>query len=157
MEMVWALLAQMPGWVHWQDTLVGHLVDKLESEVCLCTISQSGQNVRWYVTFILHHESIRHLYRCAMHYTKWSWHRELQCRVCPHPYLPHTRPLTFQLYPTPMEARTFKCQTRTDVVTIPSDVGPWLWKPPAERHQSAMVWQHQCCWQVCSMAYTHGL
>lgn len=42
----------MLGWVYWQDTLAGRLVDKLKSEVCLCTISQSDQNVWWYAGFI---------------------------------------------------------------------------------------------------------
>src|SRR6266699_2685619 len=48
MEAFWAFLARMPGWFHRQDTLVSRLVDKLESKVCLWTISQSSQNIWWY-------------------------------------------------------------------------------------------------------------
>ena len=59
METLWAVLARMSGRVHWQDTLVSCLVDKLKSEVCLCAVSQSGQKVWWYATFILYYRHIQ--------------------------------------------------------------------------------------------------
>jgi hypothetical protein len=86
-----------------------------------------------------------------MCYTKQSWHRELQCCICPYSYPPHARSLTFRLYLTPMEAWTFKHQTRADVVAFPSDVDTWFRKTPSERHQPAVVQQCQHCRQVCSM------
>ena len=53
METFRSLLARMPGRIHWQDTLVGRLVDELKSKVCLWTISRSGQKVWRYCMLLL--------------------------------------------------------------------------------------------------------
>ncbi len=93
----------------------------------------------------------------GLSYTKRPWHRELQCCICPYPSPPRTWSLAFWHYPTPVDAWSFKHQTRTNVVAIPLDVDPWLRECPAERHQPAVVSRYQCCRQVCNIPYTHGL